>query len=450
MAGVLNRENWNKAVRYLKKNGIKDTFFASWERLYPGPFDGEGYQEPTVEICREQRQRKWDRPVKISILVPAYETDPEYLDGMLQSVLDQTYENWELVLADASCSDTVEKKVKGIRDPRICYIRLPGNAGISGNSNYGLKAVTGEYTALLDHDDLLTKDALYEVADLIERSRKKGIEKEIIYSDEDKCDGTGKIFYEIHKKPKFDPELLLSNNYFCHLLVLKSDLIRKLGFRKEYDGAQDYDLVLRAVAEVMPGENKIGHIGKVLYHWRCHRGSTALNTDSKQYAYEAGRKALADFAWKMGWDAEAVMLKHLGFYRLDYRPDYLSVRTDVGIVGGCILDASGKICGGAYTGSGKVLYKGLYREFSGYMHRACLRQEVPVTDVRLMRVNRNLIPILEEMSDGILSFGADGRLLTGSLPENADFFTLSKKICLVARSNGYRVIWEPDWKEKIK
>lgn len=450
MAGALNKANLDKAVRYFKKNGLKHTFFASLERLYPAPYEADSYQEPDEETCQRQREKEWQSPVKFSILVPAYRTNPLYLTQMLESVLAQTYENWELILADASGDDTVEKQVSAYHDTRIRYVRLSENGGISANSNQGLKWVTGDYTALLDHDDLLTKDALYEMAFLIEEAGKKGIEKWLIYSDEDKCDENAQHFYEVHRKLKFNLDLILSNNYFCHLSVMKTELIKELGFRKEYDGAQDYDLVLRAIAKLLPEEEKIGHVRKILYHWRCHSGSTAANTDSKLYAYEAGRRALDDFALQMGWDAKAEPMKHLGFYRLRYNPDLLSVRKDIGIVGGCLLDERNKICGGIYTYAGTPLYTGLHREFSGYMHRAALRQDAAVVDVRLMKINPDLAAMVLDILGRDASIAADGRVLTDKMPADTDFIALSRKICRTARAVGYRIVWEPEWKEKVK
>lgn len=450
MAEFLNKANLEKAVRYCRKNGLKNTFFAALEKLYPTPYEEVRMVEPDEEECRRQRERKWKQPVKFSLLVPAYNTKPCHLAQMLQSVLAQTYENWELILADASEGDGVEKQAACCQDERIRYIRLSENGGISANSNQGMEAVTGEYTVLLDHDDLLTKDALYEMASELEAALEKGIERLLLYSDEDKCDETASRFYEVHKKADFNLDLLLSNNYFCHLLVMKTELIKELGFRKEYDGAQDYDLVLRAIARILPEEEKIGHVKKVLYHWRCHSGSTAANTDSKQYAYEAGRLALIDFLKRMGWKGTVSHRKHLGFYQISYEPDLLSVREDVGAIGGCILNRRNKISGGIYTCSGKPLYFGLHKEFSGYMHRAVLRQEAETVDVRLMKIRPCLAETISAALKYPIQIDDNGRLQTDELPEATNYIALSKKICRIIKAEGYRIVWEPEWKEKVK
>lgn len=450
MTGRLNKNNLQKTVRYCRKNGLKSTFFAALERMYPNGYEKDCYREPDEKTCRRQKLRGFEHPVKFSILVPAYRTAPVYLKELIASVQAQTYENWELIVADASEDDTVEKEVGSYGDPKIHYLRLAGNAGISENSNQGLALAEGDYTALLDHDDILTKDALYEMARYIEHAAKKGIQMELLYSDEDKCDEKAEQFYEVHRKPKFNLDLILSNNYFCHLLVIKTELLKELRFRKEYDGAQDYDLALRAIARILPEEEKIGHVKKILYHWRCHSGSTAANTDSKQYAYEAGRRAVADFLKEMGWNAEVSHKKHRGFYQVDYVPELLKVRKDVGILGGCMLNRKNRICGGIYNYAGTPLYTGLHREFSGYMHRAALRQDADAVDIRMMKINPDLEALVLDTLGPSFWIAKDGRLCMERLPENTDFIGLSRKLCKAVRAAGYRIVWEPEWKEKVK
>lgn len=144
---------------------------------------------------------------------------------------------------------------------------------------------------------ILTPDALYEMADAVTKAYDRGVKVTFAYSDEDKCDGEETRYYDPNHKENFNYDLILSNNYICHFLVMDAELMKRLQFRPECDGAQDYDLVLRAVAEVLAadgqaGEKSILHIPKVLYHWRCHEASTAANPHSKKYAYEAGLRAL--------------------------------------------------------------------------------------------------------------------------------------------------------------
>lgn len=214
----------------------------------------------------------------------------------------QSYPHWELILADATEDRSVEETLmqQGFlkeqptdgetepvaADPRIRYVHLKENAGIAANTNQALPYAKGEYIGLLDHDDVLTPDALYEMADAVTQAYDRGVKAAFIYSDEDKCDGEETRYYDPNHKENFNYDLILSNNYICHFLVMDAELMKRLQFRPECDGAQDYDLVLRAVAEVLAtdgqaGEKSILHIPKVLYHWRCHEASTAANPHSK-------------------------------------------------------------------------------------------------------------------------------------------------------------------------
>ena len=201
--------------------------------------------------------------------------------------------------------------------------------------------------------------------------------------------------------------------------------MKELGFRKEYDGAQDHDLVLRAAELLMNREEEIVYVPGVLYHWRCHTLSTAENPQSKMYAYEAGRRAVEDFCRRRGWKVQVLHTKHLGFFRVVYEGDIFEQREDLGAVGGRIL-AGNRISGGAYTADGEVLYKGLHKHYSGYMKRAVLQQDVDAVDVRLIRVRKELLPILED----VMNREKD--------PVQASLL-FGKEI----RAKGYRIMWDP-------
>lgn len=239
---------------------------------------------------------------------------------------------------------------------------------------------TGDYIGLLDHDDVLLSDALFHVRCKLEEG-----DYELLYSDEDKSDGEMAHFFEPHFKPDFNLDYLLSNNYICHFLVMKAELMKKLGFRREYDGAQDYDLVLRAVGELLfreGGREKIAHIPKVLYHWRCHESSTASNPESKRYAYEAGKCAVEDFLrtyMKLGKEqAQVNHTSHLGFYKVTYHPAVFQVRPEVAAICGKVVE-KGKVTVGPawYMEQGKLsLFAGLKAAYGGYMHRAEMIMQV--------------------------------------------------------------------------
>ena len=262
---------------------------------------------------QDQKKRKWKQPVKISVLVPAYRTPESYLRQMIESVQAQTYENWELCIADGSGKEeSLEKIVSqyAAKDSRIRYQLLDKNEGISGNTNAAIRMASGEYLAFFDHDDLLAEDALYEAARAIEEQK-----AELIYTDEDKVRADLSEYFQPHFKPDYNPDLLCANNYICHLVVVKKELADRVGgLRKEFDGAQDHDFLLRITERT----DRIVHIPKVLYHWRIHKASTADNPASKLYAYQAGQKAISEHLKRLGLEAEVSQTKDFGFYRVSY------------------------------------------------------------------------------------------------------------------------------------
>lgn len=446
--------NLRKTYYYFKKNGLKSAFYAAAERLLDQNGKDYRYEAPPEDELARQKEESAKYSCLFSILVPAYETKEEYLREMIESVLNQSYPRFELILADASETGAVRKVAEEYMDGRIRYIPLAENKGIAENTNAALAQARGDYVGLLDHDDALTRDALFEMAKAIHESGEKGRLACLLYSDEDKGNEDMTEFYEPHWKPGLNRDLLFSNNYICHFLVMKRELMQKLKLREGYDGAQDYDLVLRAVGELVyeerRGRGAVIHVPKVLYHWRCHRDSTAENPRSKEYAYEAGKRALEDFMKKRGWKGSVFHTRHLGFYRIEYENHIFDQRRDVGVVGGKLLDKRGRVIGGIYNAKGKCPYLGLGRNFSGYMHRAALCQEAYAVDLRCMRVRKELwgifgdvfgIPYKETNAGGYRQFCYDGK-------NEADMDKYLEK-CMEfgrrVRKAGYVVVWMPDW-----
>lgn len=238
---------------------------------------------------------------KISVVMPVYNVEKQWLTRAVESVFNQVYQNWELCIADdASPSPHVKEVLEGFRnsDERVNVRYLTENQGISGASNEAFSLVTGEYAALLDHDDCLSRDSLFEVVKLLNRHP----EAEIIYTDEDKLSMGGMRLRPVYK-PDWDPELFLTYNYLCHLVVCRRELVDKAGgFRRGFEGSQDYDLLLR-LTELT---GSIFHIPEVLYHWRMIPGSAASVVDAKSNAFERGRQALADAMKRRGIQAEVL------------------------------------------------------------------------------------------------------------------------------------------------
>ena len=307
-----------KGLRYLKHYGVKEFWVRLHERFEPEevPY-GPWYEQyiPTREELEKQRKKKWNYGPKISIIVPAYKTPEAFLRQMMDSLLAQTYANWELCIANASPEDaSMEYVLKEYakKDSRILWKKLEENKGIAENTNEAFAMATGEFAGLLDHDDLLAPNALYEVAKALETE----LDIDVLYTDEDKVRGDEVLeHFQPHLKPDFNIDLLRSNNYICHFFVVRKSLLEKTGgFRREYDGAQDYDFIFRCTQAA----GKIHHIPEILYHWRTHQSSTADNPESKLYAFEAGKRAIEENLRQNGLIGEVSHTKDYGFYRVKY------------------------------------------------------------------------------------------------------------------------------------
>lgn len=463
---LLSVANLKKTYHYLKKNGLEDTYYAALERLLTRKQRKYRYEQPAEEELERQANAAWNWHPRLSLVVPAYETKPVFMQDLILSVVEQTYQNYELVIADASETDVVEKVVKDFQTQYegIVYVRLEGNGGISDNTNAALEHASGEYIGLLDHDDLLTPDALYYVARELEKCRKKKRRPELLYTDEDKTNAYLEAYYEPNKKRDFNYDLILTNNYICHLAFYRADVIRRLGLRKEYDGAQDYDLVLRTMALIegqagkitgtaIPWEEHIRHIPHILYHWRCHEDSTALNTASKSYAYEAGKRALEDYIRGKDWTAQASHLKHLGFYRIGATEGggewdmVLRQRADLGVIGGAVYQ-NHKIAGGAMRRDGTIMYKGLHERFSGYLNRGVLQQDVDAVDLRNMTVRQDLIGLFEEVTGCHYPLPEEYRMQKFSEEETENIRKKSLEFCNKVRKKNIGILYDPLGKAK--
>jgi O-antigen biosynthesis protein len=255
----------------------------------------------------------WSKPPLLSIVMPVYNPPVQYLEQALQSVLNQWYPNWELCIADDASTDTEVKSLLrnyAAKDSRIKLTERTANGHISVASNSALELATGEWSCLLDHDDVLTPHALLVIADrLIKQPSLR-----LLYSDEDKVTEHG-LRFNPYFKSGWNPFLLWSQNYVCHLTVLHTGSLKELGgFRKGVEGAQDWDVVLRMVdycrAAGSTDSEFVAHIPHVLYHWRVFAGSTAQSTDAKPYVLEAQRKVVADHLERGGIKGAGVSIRH--------------------------------------------------------------------------------------------------------------------------------------------
>ena len=271
---------------------------------------------PLKRELKAQREAVFPYMPKISIIVPLYNTPEKFLKEMIDSVYNQSYSNWQLVLADASDKDLphIKKVVDSYGDSRIVYEKLVENKGISENTNKGFALADGDYLALLDHDDVILPNALYENVKAINET-----DAQVLYSDEITLDGELKHLIQFHFKIDYAPDFLRGVNYITHFLVFERKLFEQVGAYEDatYDGAQDFDLTLRLSEKA----NKVHHIPKVLYYWRGHAGSTANDMSTKMYAFEAGRKAIQAHLDRIGLKGQVSIQKYPGSYRTVYEVD---------------------------------------------------------------------------------------------------------------------------------
>lgn len=325
-----NKNTFKRAFDFLLKEGPKE-FFKKTKRKIKGLNVDYDYSEwyeltkPKDSDIETLRSIDFQGTIKFSIVIPIYDTSDEFLYLLFESILCQTYGNFEVCVVDATnynnCKNNPKRffeklldktnplKIKSyinIYDSDVIKVKyIDENKSIADNTNIAINMASGDYVVLCDHDDALTYDAIYEVYNAIKSNK----DAELIYSDEDKVDTKNESYFEPAFKPDFNLDMLLSVNYFCHLTTIKKSLLDELYKkdnmyeRPEYNGAQDYDLFLRLVNLIINKSYKDGkydvssivHIPKVLYHWRCHKESTAKNYDSKMYAFKNGENAILDF-----------------------------------------------------------------------------------------------------------------------------------------------------------
>ena len=470
-----------KILDFFKNYGIRYTLRKIICKLYVGYILGPIKVNRKIrnKIRKAQGEFEFHNPVKFSILVPLYNTPEKFLCQMLDSVLGQTYGNWQLCLADGS--DAQHSYVEAVcqryakKDDRICYQKLENNLGISENTNACIRMSEGDYITLFDHDDLLHPSALFEVMKCIEETG-----ADFVYTDEATFEGRESHLLSVHRKPDFYMENLRANNYICHLTVFQKKLLEKTGlFRSEFDGSQDHDMILRLCEQAA----NICHIPKVLYFWRAHEGSVASRIDSKNYAADAGKRAVKAHLQRCGLEAEVMVSQgdmllydiryNLGSLSLsdvtilcenkcgtldivkkvNQSSDYIlllksgmslppqknlelmlmhMVKQNVAAVTGKIVGENGKILSGGvqlFEKQGNIQIKHLFRGnpslAPGYMNRLTYASGIPVICNGCMLVRR----------EHVLSALEQGR----NLFELGDWIKWS----LWMRENGYELINEP-------
>ena len=416
----------SRALSYLRRNGAVSTYYAVKEYLLDMRADKEyrlhGLRKvPGPGELIDKAEHVFDKGFMISIIVPVFDPDMNFFMAMAESVRNQCYGNFELIMADGGyhdCSD--EPYIKNLckSDSRFKYRRISSGGGISANTNAGLEMAAGDFVAFLDQDDFIEPDTLYEIVMALQGGA------DIVYTDEDKFNDASGYFQTPNRKPGYNRELLLTNNYICHMFAVRRSTAESAGgFRSEFDGAQDYDFILRCTEAA--AEDRIVHVPQILYHWRIHGGSTAGNPASKTYAYDAGKRALESYFERNSLQAAVTQTQHLGFYRITYTgavpkeayrvvidgkltpltKDYEKVlssyfvRPDIGIAGARIIGRTGRIlCNGYHVKNDGMIeskYLGMDTHLSGYMHRAMLQQDTKAVSNHACIVRTELFDCIE-------------------------------------------------------
>lgn len=436
----------HKLLAMIQKHGLAGLLIKYLERK--GDREDQQYQKnwQSEQLTREEWQRQRDTRFPhmplISVVVPAYETPEPFLRALVDSLQNQSYENWQLCIGDGSSSQRMQQLLEQLHqeDSRIVYCRLEENGGISQNTNGALALAQGSYVGFMDHDDCLAEDALYEVVRLLNQEKCR-----VIYTDEDKVDAHGTSHFRPHRKPDYNPELLRHYNYICHFVVVERELLQQLGgLRSAYDGSQDYDLLLRLSEQV----EYFHHIPRILYHWRAHEQSTAGSSLSKDYAYTAGMAALQDYMDRNGIPARVEARKGRQSYEVRYQvssrnipllklgewnrweenlasfpqEDYVLIfdgsevkkpgrklqqqlfsNTAVEKAGmvGVRVARGGRLLAAGYdmteAGQLKAQFSGLPVCFRGPFDRAVIPQNVDAVPLSMVLIHRRFLPALEEL-----------------------------------------------------
>ena len=287
---IIREKGFSYFVKFVQDQmDVEQEDYEAWLRAH----------QPNPKELKKQRKTKFAYEPKISIVIPLFNTPIRYLDELLVSITSQTYANWELCLADGSTKKEVGDFIsqKYGKEKRIRYQKLEENKGIAGNTNAAVAMADGDYVMLCDHDDLVAVNALYEMVSVLNEDPST----DIVYTDEDLVNSDTTMYFSPRFKPDFNFDFLRSINYICHIFMVRKTILDEVGcFRENFDGAQDFDFILRCCEKT----TKIAHIPKILYHWRSHENSTAGNPDSKQYAIDAGKRALEEHYARLGIDAE--------------------------------------------------------------------------------------------------------------------------------------------------
>ena len=403
------------------------------------------YEEPREDVLRMQetlseRMREGESPASVlgssfylredaraplfSIFMAVREPDLRLFKATLTSVLAQTYGEYELYILDSGISDQVRDVIAWYREDRLHYLDVSGDTNTAGVLNRAASQAGGDYIFRLECGDLLTRDALFEMALAIMQT-----DAEILYTDEDRRDGRGKHFLDPWFKPDFSLDYLYAVDYVSKILIVRRSLFLALRFREDYGEAPEYDFVLRAP------KSGIHHIARVLCHVH-HKGNIPAEV------MEARRRALEDYFRVRKIRASVRVSRMAGSLETDFLPDIFTSRRTVGVVGGKVLDEKHRIIGGMQDERGNVLFEGWDEAEEGPRQIAQTVQNAWAVDVRCMKIRAELQTVYEE----IFGSSYEGHVMHST----DDLDALSRKFCVRVREMGYAIIWDPSMKRIVR
>ena len=357
------------------------------------------------------------RPPLFSVFLAVREPDPKLFRATLTSLLEQTYGDYEIYVLDRGISDQVRDMIAWYREDRLHYLDMSGETGMAGAINKAASLAVGDYIFRLECGDLLTRDALFEMALAVMQT-----DAEILYTDEDRRDLRGKHFTDPWFKPDFSIDYLYATDYISRVLVVRRALFLALRFREDYEEAAEYDFMLRAP------KSGIQHISRVLCHV-YRKGNPSAEV------MKARKRALEDYFRLRKIRASVRPSRSAGFMEIEYIPDIFSARKMVGAVGGKVLDEKHRIVGGMQDERGNILFQGWDEVEEGPRMIAQTVQNAWAVDVRCMKIREELYSLYEE----VFGCSYEGHVMYAD--ENLG--TLSREFCARVREMGYTIVWNP-------
>lgn len=412
-SGLNKLKNFSRQKAYRYEEPAPGTVFsqrAQYERLHQG-------ESPADVFSSDTMMRRAAKVPAFTVIMAVSDPRPDRFEDSMISVLSQTWAGFEFIVADCGMKSAIANVLADYDDDRIRHFRLQGMANVSDALNSAALHASGDYIVFLDYADLLTPDALFETAVSIMSTG-----AEILYSDEDCCDSAVRKFFSPYIKPDFNKDYLFASPYITHMLVIRRELFLAMRFRSRFDGAREYDLILRAP------KSGICHIPRVLYHVR--------RLPEKKVSAVDARAALENYFSVRGVRAKVTQTGSGCFMHVDYLPDIFTVRKEIGVIGGKVLDRRGRIVGGMMDEKGHVAFEGLYETDPGHQRGAVTVRNADAVDARCMRIRPELCGLYQEVFGSSYHTPMRGRVY--------EIREKSLQFCERARAKGYLILWDPD------